>query len=205
MYMGFLEFKESQDYHKNCERVRERITIGNFRSPQDLYEEKLRNTDIATIIEGLKKHKVISKKKYRILYLWCVEGLTHAEIAKKINMSKSWVTKEIQSIREDCQKYILGQHGEIKELFDSIYAKAITTIPRHNRKDAGYAKHKICWPSDYLSKISKVGTWKKQKYILKTCCVNPEYFRLCFGDNLTKCTRCYDEYGKSTCSREVDN
>lgn len=179
--------------------------MGFNSSPEDIYIKKLKDTTVANIIDGLIKFNIITKDEYDTLYMWCIDGETHAEIAEKLGVNQSTITRRIKSIQEKCQEHILNKHQSTQELFDSIYVKAITTIPKAKQKDIGYAKHKIAYPSEYLCKISITGKWYKEKYILRNRCVIPEFFHECFGDDETKCTLCYDNFGNSTCSRTKDN
>lgn len=131
----------------------------------------------------------------------CVKGETQATIAEKLGVSRQYITKTLKAIREKCQRYITANHSNIRELFDALAYKAATMIPKAKRKDAGYAKHKVAYPTEYLMQISITGQWSREKYRLCNRCVVPEYFEKCFGDNNTKCTLCGDDFGGSTCSR----
>lgn len=147
------------------------------------------------------KHNVISQSEYEILVLWCVEGETQATIADKLGTYQKDVSRKIKAIQSKCQWFIEDNYEDTKELFDCIAYMMITKIPKGKRKDAGSPKYCICYPSEYLMKVSMTGKWYKGKYRLKNRCIVPEFLSECFGDNDTKCTLCWDDFGGTTCSR----
>jgi hypothetical protein len=83
--------------------------------------------------------------------------------------------------------------------------RAATTIPRSKRRDAGYARNKIAYPSEFLMKVSITGQWHRDKYRLRNHCLVPEFLSESFGDSDTKCTLCFDDFGGTTCSRKTVN
>jgi hypothetical protein len=147
---------------------------------------------------------VLTEDELSILSSWVLDDKTQAAIAEERGVTQQYIAKTLANIREKARDFIAST-TEPNELIAAIAYRASTTTPRSSRKDAHSAKHKIRWPSEYFQNVSRIGQWYKGKYKQKTVCVVPEYLQGCFGDMETKCTKCFDEFGVSSCSRKEIN
>lgn len=174
------------------------------RSAEDEFFESLGQQSVSDVLELMMENLVLTEDELSILSRWVLDSESQASIAKERGITQQAIAKTMSNIKEKARNFIESS-TEPNELLASIAYRAATTIPKSSRKDAGSAKHKVRWPSEFLMNVSIDGQWVRNKYKLRNHCVLPEYLQSCFGDNETKCGLCHDEFGGSTCSRKAVN
>lgn len=196
--LHLMKTNENDKYYRNAELLKKHRSIEDFIS-YDEEAEKARSTSIRATINLLKT--VLTGREFDVLYKYAVEMRSQAEIAEMLGVDQSTISRTLKGIHKKCM-----ENAElVQEVLDICSVKALASSARNHRKDMGYARHKICYPSEYLCKISAEPKWYKQKMILKTQCVCPEYFSECFEDAQTKCSMCLGQFGENECSRKAVN
>lgn len=196
--LHLMKTNENDKYYRNVELLKKHRSIEDFIS-YDEEAEKARSISIKATIRLMKT--ILTDREFDVLYKYAVEMRSQAEIAEILGTYQREISRTLKGIHKKCM-----ENAElVQDVIDICSVKALAGSARNHRKDIGYARHKICYPSEYLCKISAEPKWYKQKMILKTQCVCPEYFTECFGDAQTKCGMCLGQFGESGCSRKAVN
>jgi len=165
-------------------------------SAEDDYIEEWRQQSIKEIIGDLLYKEIITLEQFRILWQWCVDMRTQAEIAEELGVSQQAVAKRIHGIKVRAAKHI----------DKSLIFKSITNAPMNCRGMQSIQKIKVKWPFEFAMNINN-GIKKKSngEYKILSRCVLPEMLQQCFGDSKTRCGYCYDNFGENNCTRKEVN
>jgi predicted DNA-binding protein YlxM (UPF0122 family) len=198
--LSFLTYEEDRKYNRTC-RWYLKLFHGEpiEKSAEDEYIEEWRMKRIRELITELLEKNVITREQFQILYNWCVNMKTQAEIAKDLGVSQQAIAKRIHKVQEKAAKCF-----DIN-MIRSVLHNVTISIPMSHR-NTGSTKVKIRMPSEFAMHINN-GIKRKSngEYRILTKCVLPEMLQRCFGDSKTCCGYCYDDFGETVCTRKEAN
>lgn len=196
-YLSFQTYQEDRKYYRTCKWCLKLFDWDIAAvSAEDEYVEEWRQKSIKEIIGELLYKEIITQEQFRILWQWCVDMRTQAEIAEELGVSQQAVAKRIHGIQVRAAKYIDY----------SLVSRLTTNAPMNCRRNAEHPKIKVKWPFEFAMRINN-GIKKKSngEYKILSRCVLPEMLQQCFGDSKTRCGYCYDNFGENSCTRKEVN
>lgn len=200
-FLSFLTYEEDRKYNRTCKwclKLLPEDPIG--KSAEDEYIEEWRTKRIQEIITYFLNENVITKEQFSILYSWCVDMKTQAEIAERLGVSQQAIAKRIHRVQKRVVKCF-----DI-DMIRSILSETMTDIPKKCQRNITSPKVKVKMPSEFAMCISNGIKMKSNgEYKILTKCVLPEMLQKCFGDSKTCCGYCYDNFGENNCTRKEAN
>lgn len=191
--LGFLDWKSDIETYRQEKRIRKRIideyVVKFARTPEEVILDAEKIEEINALLAEIKGS--LSTQEWDILYMSAVEGRTQEQIAQKYECDQATVSRKLQHVREVCIKI-----AEKTNISGEVFYEKESTLEAHSPTTLGY-------PHEFLQHINTGGYWwtkrdGKKIFISRDECRIPEYAK-------AKCSLCFDNNGKSTCSRKEVN
>lgn len=199
VYLSFDDWEKQSKQHRTDMLIK-RVSISEYLlntsvTPEDVLLEKERMEEISRLVILLKDN--LSEKSFDILWLYAVEKWTQGEIAEKYSTYQRNISRILDKIQKTCLK-LLSNGTITSELFREPQSK----LEAHSPETAGY-------PHEILQNCNDGGEWKRcgrngLRWITKSTCRLLDYLEESFGDDLTTCGICWDDFGENRCKRKED-
>lgn len=191
--LSFIDWENSKDQYRHDKKVRKRImdeyVVKYARTPEEVILDAEKIEEINALLAEIKGN--LSTQEWDILYMSAVEGRTQEQIAQKYDTYQREISRKLEHIKEICLKITKNSiySGE-------VFYERESTLEAHSPTSLGY-------PHEFLQHINTGGYWwtkrdGKKIFISRDECRIPEYAK-------AKCSLCFDNMGKSTCSRKEVN
>ena len=191
--LSFLSWQEHEHQCRHDKSIRRKVmdeyVVKFARTPEEVILDAEKIEEINALLAEIKSN--LTPQEWDILYMSAVEGRTQEQIATKYDTYHQAISRKLDTIKEKCAK--ITQNGIYS---GEVFYEKESTLEAHSPTSLGY-------PHEFLQHINTGGYWwtkrdGKKIFISRDECRIPEYAK-------AKCSLCFDNNGKSTCSRKEVN